>query len=58
MITLPNNSLKRLESAERCSKIISPDVASIHNTNKEILSSKETNTRDKPKSLGSTDSAE
>jgi hypothetical protein len=53
ILTLSNYSLKSLESAEGSSKIISPDVASIHNTSKKVLSSRET-TLDKLNSLGST----
>jgi hypothetical protein len=55
LLTLSNNSLKRLKGSERCGEIISPDVAPIHNTSKEVLARGETSTLDKVKSLGSTD---
>jgi hypothetical protein len=54
MLTLSNNSLKGLESVERCCKIISPNVTPIHNTSKEVLPRGETSTLDKVNSLGST----
>jgi hypothetical protein len=55
MFTLANNRLKRLKSAERCSKIISPNVPSIYNTSKQVLSRRETRALDKIKCLSSTD---
>jgi hypothetical protein len=54
MLTLASNGLKRLKSANRCSKIISPNVASIHNTSEEVLPRGEA-APDKIKGLGSTD---
>jgi uncharacterized HAD superfamily protein len=57
MLTLASNSLKRLKSAKRCSKIISPNVASIYNTSEEVLPRGEA-APDKIKGLGSTDKIE
>jgi hypothetical protein len=54
LLTLASNTLKSLESAERCSKVISPNVPPIYNSGKKVFSRGEA-APNKIKCLGSTD---